>query len=152
MVMIPNRDTLLLTGSADPAGLACMAEAAGIALRRPRPLHAIPLRLEYGSWTPYLPPEDHPAFRRLKELVLETLGQDYAEQKSLLETIHGKTGEGLFVASYSSIRNKETGRLASFCMWARGVDSLLPRTDLVHLFDPDLPEGRQIPLSQPGNT
>ncbi|MGC8639691.1 MAG: hypothetical protein ACP5XB_07400 [Isosphaeraceae bacterium] len=144
VVMIPNRDTLLLTGSEDAAGLAFMTEAAALALRRPRPIHAMPLRLEYGSWTPYLPSEDHPAFRRMKELVLETLGQDYVEQKNLLETLHARTGEDLFVASYSSIQNKESGRLASFCMWARGVDSLLPRTDLVHLFDPERPEGQRL--------
>ena len=32
-------------------------------------------------------------------------------------------------------------------MWARGLDSLLPKTDLVHLFDPHRPEGQRIAAS-----
>ena len=147
VVMVPNRDTLLLTGALDAAGLAYMAETAEGVLQRPRPIHAMPIRLEYGSWTPYLPPEGHPAHHRLKQLVINALGQDYGEQKGLLDTIHQKTGEDVFVASYSAVRNKETGPLASYCIWARGVNSLLPRTDLIHLFDPERPEGQRIVAS-----
>jgi Protein of unknown function (DUF1444) len=147
VVMVPNRDTLLVAGSYDPVGLTLMAELAEKVLQQPRPIHAMPLRLEYGTWWAYLPPEDHPAAQRFKKLVIGSLGQDYGEQKGLLDTLHQKMSEDIFVASYSAVQNRETGRLASYCMWARGVESLLPRTDVVHLFDMDRPEGQKIVAS-----
>src|SRR5208283_513 len=43
IAMAPNRDTLILTGSDDEAGLACMAAVAEMALNSPRPLHGLAL-------------------------------------------------------------------------------------------------------------
>jgi hypothetical protein len=68
VLMVPNRDTLLLTGSDDVAGLAVMAAAAGEATEHPRPIHAIPVRLEFGSWSPFLPPEGHPSHQDFKRI------------------------------------------------------------------------------------
>jgi len=147
VAMIPNRDTLLLTGSDDVAGLALITAAAEQALRSPRPIFPMPIRLEYGAWTPYLPQEDHPSHARLRQLLLTARGQDFGEQRVLLEGIHQKAGEKIFVASYSVVQKQATGRLASYCMWARGMDSLLPKTDLLHLFDPQRPEGQRIAAS-----
>jgi hypothetical protein len=147
VVMIPNRDTLLLTGSDDPTGLASVLEAAEEALQLPRPIYPMPIRLEYGVWTPYLPEVDHPSHARLKQLLLTARGQDYGEQRLLLDGIYKTSGENVFVASYSVVQEKATGRFASYCMWARGMDSLLPKTDLVHLFDPAKPKGQCIAAS-----
>ena len=144
VVMVPNRDTLLLTGSADEAGLAVMASAAEEATEHPRPIHAIPVRLSYGSWSPFLPPEDHPSHQHFKLMWVRSVGQDYGEQTELLNALHEKTGEDIFVGSYSAARNEETGLITSYCVWGKGVDTLLPRTDVIHFFDPDRPEGDKI--------
>jgi len=147
VVMVPNRDTLLLTGADDEVGQGIMAAAAEEATRQPRPIHTMPIRLEYGSWTPYLPPKDHPAYLRFKQMLIKSLGQDYEEQRELLRTIHQQKSEDVFVASYSAMRNTRTGELSSYCMWAKGMDGLLPRTDLIHFLDPERPDGQKLAAS-----
>jgi hypothetical protein len=147
VVMVPNRDTLLLTGSEDEAGLGIMAAAAEAATQQPRPIHTMPIRLEFGSWTPFLPPKELPAYLRFKQMMINSQGQDYEEQRALLTTTHQKQSEDIFVASYSAMRNTRTGELASFCTWTRGVDSLLPRTDLIHLVDLERPDGQKVVAS-----
>ncbi len=149
VAMVPNRDTLLLTGSQDEAGLEIMAIAAEKAIQQPRPIHAMPLRLEFGAWTPFLPPKEMAAYARCKQLVVNSLGQDYAEQKRLLTATSHKLDDDLFVASYGVMRNTRTGELASFCTWTRGVDSLLPKTDLIHFVDIERPEGQNLVASAP---
>jgi len=105
------------------------------------------IRLEFGSWTPFLPPKELPAYLRFKQMLINSLGQDYEEQRALLTTTHQKQSEDVFVASYSAMRNTRTGELASYCMWARGVDSLLPRTDLIHFLDPERLDGQKVAAS-----
>ena len=145
--MVPNRDTLLLTGSEDVVGLDLVAAAAEEAVRQPRPINAMPIRLEYGSWTPFLPPKEFPAYARFRQMAVNSLGQDYEEQRALLTTTYQQQSDDAFVASYSAMRNTRTGELASFCTWTRGVDSLLPRTDLVHLVDLERPDGEKVAAS-----
>ena len=109
VVMVPNRDTLLLTGSEDEVGLGIMAAAAEEATQQPRPIHTMPIRLEFGSWTPFLPPKELPAYLRFKQMVINSLGQDYEEQRALLTTTHQQQSDDVFVASYSAMRNTRTG-------------------------------------------
>ncbi len=144
VVMVPNRDTLLLTGSDDEVGLGVMAAAAEEAAQQPRPIHTMPIRLEFGSWTPFLPPRELPAYLRFKQMVINSLGQDYEEQRALLTTTLQRQSDNVFVASYTAMRNTRTGELATHCMWARGVDSLLPRTDLIHFLDPERSDGQKV--------
>ena len=40
---------------------------------------------------------------------MQSAGQDYSEQKELLDRLHEKTGEDVFVASYSVMQHKDTG-------------------------------------------
>jgi len=147
VVMVPNRDTLLLTGSEDEVGMGIMAAAAEESVQQPRPILAIPIRLEFGVWTPFLPPKESPAYLRFKQMAINSLGQDYEEQRALLTTAIQKQGDDVFVASYSAMRHTRTGELASFCTWTRGVDSLLPRTDLIHLVDLERPDSPKVVAS-----
>ncbi|WP_165229882.1 hypothetical protein [Aquisphaera insulae] len=147
VVLIPNRDTLILTGSEDPSGQMVLVAAAAGALERPRPLHAFPLRLEYGTWTPYLPPEDSPAHRPIQSLILGVMARDYHDQQELLQGLYRANGEGISVASYSALQDRESGRLASSCLWGRGLDSLLPRTDIVCFADASQPDGKTLVAS-----
>ena len=149
VVMVPNRDTLLLTGSEDEVGLGIMAAAAEEAAQQPRPIHTMPIRLEFGSWSPYLPPRELPSYLKFKQMLINSLGQDYEEQKALLNKSQ-KTGNSQIVAaSFAAMRNTHTGELASYCIWARGLESLLPRTDLIHFIDPQQPDGQKVVASAP---
>ena len=42
-----------------------------------------------------------------------------------------------FVASFSAIQREEDDQVFSYCVWGDGVDSLLPRTQLVMLATKD---------------
>jgi uncharacterized protein YtpQ (UPF0354 family) len=136
VVMVPNRDLLLLTGSADEEGLAAMAAIATKAVDHPRPNTAVAFTLLDEDWQPFLPEPQMPVYEALATQRLLSLGQDYAEQKQYLDELHKKTGEDIWVAPFDALRDKASGRVVSHCLWTRGVESLLPRTDLVHFAVP----------------
>ena len=130
VAMVPNRDALLITGEDDEAGLAILAELAAKGLEEGYPLSGIPLVLDEDGWADWAPPAGHPLRERFHALRLRWLGPEYAEQKELLDAVHERQGEGVFVASFSAVE-KEGGALASYCVWGEGVDTLLPVTDKV---------------------
>ena len=136
IAMVANRDTLILTGSENPAGLKIMAVRARQAMEEPRPIWPVPLRLVDDEWTEWLPPASHLLHRDFATLRLQALGQQYAEQKELLDAHYRRSGRDMFVASFSGAQNNQTGELRSYCVWSDGVQSLLPQTDLVYFFQP----------------
>ncbi len=129
IAMVPNRDTLVITGSDDAAGLDVMCKLAEESFEKPRPISTIALRLEGDAWESWLPPRQSPSFAKFHELRLRTVGMEYNDQKELLDQIHQHTGEDVFVASFSALQNKATGRLSSYSIWSQGISSLLPQTD-----------------------
>jgi hypothetical protein len=131
VVMIPNRDTLLLTGSEDAKGLTLLAALAAKALDDPRSISGIALRWDGAQWAPFLPDSAHPASRQYQGMWVQTLGPDYTQQKELLNALHERTGDDVFVASYNAVQNNDTGRIRTYSVWSQGVDTLLPRTDTV---------------------
>jgi hypothetical protein len=131
VIAIPNRDTLILTGSQDEAGLKALVGLTSKALEGPRPMFGPPLVLSEGTLLPLLPEPGGPAYWELKTLCLECLGTNYNSQKDLINALHEKEGTDIFVASFSSMENKEKGALRSYSSWAAGVDTLLPRTDAI---------------------
>ena len=130
IAMIPNRENLIVAGSEDVAGLAGMLKMAAKALEEPRPISGIALRLDGDEWTPWLPPPSHPAYKDFQRLQLQTLGQDYAQQKDLLDKLNAKNGEDVFVATFSAIQSPD-GRLFSYATWTETTNSLLPKTDVL---------------------
>ena len=130
VAMIPNRDSILITGSDDPVGLVTMAELAAKGLEQPYSLSGVPLILDDGEWTDWMPPVDHPSYTRFRELELNFIGSEYAEQKQLLDTAHERGGIDIFVASFSAA-TRQDGSQVSFCVWGDGVDALLPVTHKV---------------------
>ena len=64
---------------------------------------------------------------------MQSSDQDYAEQKELLDQFHEKTGEDVFVASFSVMQHKDTGHHTSYCVWPEGPISLLPRAERIVL-------------------
>jgi hypothetical protein len=130
VVMVPNRDSILITGSDDTVGLELMAEMAIRGLEQPYSLSGTPLILDDGEWVDWMPPGDHPCHRRFRELELNFVGSLYAEQKQLLDAAHERGGIDIFVASFSEATRPDGSRV-SFCVWGDGVDALLPVTHKV---------------------
>jgi hypothetical protein len=136
VVVLPNRDTLLLAGSADDDALVRMGRLTEEAVEQSRFVSGVAVRLEGDAWVPYLPEPGHPAHELFRGNATRSMARDYATQKDALETLYEKTEEDVFVATCSVMVKKETGEVRSYGVWSEGVDSLLPRTDIVALFRP----------------
>lgn len=132
VAMVPNRDTLLLTGSEDPEGLAMMVEIAGRAFEEaPRPLTATAVRLDGDRWLPWMPPAHHPQFQSFKMLEVKSTLSEYADQKELLAELYQRRGEDVYLAEFSAMQNNQSGQITSYCVWSESVSTLLPRADKV---------------------
>lgn len=131
VAMVPNRDALFVTGSDDEEGLGMMAKLAEQAQGEGYPLIGVPLVLDDGDWVEWKPPADHPHHQAFRELRLNWIGPVYAEQKELLDATLEKTGDDVFISSFSALET-EAG-LFSYCVWGEEVRSLLPVTDKVAL-------------------
>jgi len=127
--MVPNRDTLVVTGSEDAAGLEVMCKIAQDSFEKPRPISTVALRLAGDDWESWLPDPSSPVYAKFHELRLRTVGMEYNDQKELLDQIHESTSQDLFVASFSAVQQKDTGRMTSYSVWSQGVPTLLPETD-----------------------
>ncbi len=136
VAIVANRDTLILTGSENAAGLKTMAVRARQAMEEPRPIWPVPLRLVDDEWTAWLPPLGHVLYSDFATLRLQSLGQQYAEQKELLDAGYHRLGRDVSVGSFSGAQNSQTGEVRSYCVWSDGVQSLLPQTDLIYFFQP----------------
>lgn len=123
---VPDRGTLIVSGSEDYAGLAMMAKICEKTQDLPRPVSSIPVILQGKQWCTYSPEQGHPEYESFKNLRIIEQGRDYAEQKSLLEAWCEKTGNDLFVAGYIATRNNKTGAYNSYCAWTEGIPTLLP--------------------------
>ena len=134
IAMVPNREILAITGSEDSSGLERMIALAEESVRHERYVSGLAFRLEAGdAWNAWLPPHKHPLYQRFKALHTQSIGQDYHEQKELLEREYQNTGQNLFVASYSGLTHQETGEITSYCVWGENVVTLLPRADRIFL-------------------
>ena len=133
--MVPHRDVLVVTGSEDVDGLAKMAELAEAATSDTRFMTAIPVRLQWDEWVPFRLPEGHSLHSRFEYLRYLSITRDYDEQKTLLDQLHERNDEAVFVASYTATQNSETGKVSSYCIWSKDVLTLLPEADVVHFFD-----------------
>ena len=145
VAMVPDRNVLLVTGSDDAEGLRRIAaEAKHILEHSPRPMSGFAFILDGDTWQPFMPPADCPAYGELAVLAVQSMASMYGEQQGLMDAIHERGGTSVYVATYDAVQEEDTGRVRSRCTWTRGVDSLLPETDMVALVDTDLAEGDQM--------
>src|SRR4029079_1237660 len=90
IAMVPNRDTLVITGSDDSAGLQIMAKIAEDSFQKPRPISTVALKLAGDEWESWLPDAHSPAHAKFRELRLRTIGMEYNDQKELLDQINAQ--------------------------------------------------------------
>ena len=131
VAMVPNRDTLIVAGSEDIDALKGMLSLAKDAFQKPRPISGVALRFDGDEWVPWLPETSHPLFQDFRTHQVEWHGQDYHDQKELLDKLHEQTNQDIFVASFSLMQNQKTGENTTFCTWAKDVLSFLPRTERI---------------------
>lgn len=141
VAMVPNRDTLLVTGSADSAGLARMAEIATAAMDEPYWVSGLPVRLTDGGWARFMLDAEHPSFQDFKSLRTRSIGVDYGEQQETLSRQYELEDSETFVSSYFMSENRGTREYVSCCVWTDGVIQVLPKTDVVAFMFSDAPEG-----------
>lgn len=136
VAMVPNRDTLIVTGSEDEHGLEIMSKIAEDSYDKPRPISTVALRMEGDEWQPWLPPRSASLFAKFNELRLRTVAAEYNDQKELLDEVHAASGGGLYVAQFNAMQNKASGQVTSYSVWSEGLDILLPQTDSIFFFRP----------------
>jgi hypothetical protein len=131
VAMVPNRSILLVAGDEDPDALVRMATLATEQLQEPRPLSGTAVRLEGNRWESFLPAPDHPAYDLLRQAAMRTIAIDYAEQKRVLDALHAKSGQDVFVASLMSVPRDDKG-VCTGTTWVETVtDALMPKADVV---------------------
>jgi Protein of unknown function (DUF1444) len=136
VAMVPNRDTLVITGSEDEHGLAILAKLAEDSYEKPRPISTVAMRLEGEEWMPWLPPRSSPSFAKYHELRLRTIGAEYNDQKELLDEVHSASRADVSVAQFNAMQNKASGQVTSYSVWSEGLDIMLPQTDSIFFFRP----------------
>ncbi len=139
---VPGRDYLLVAGSDDANALGAMIGIAEQAIALPKAITPEMFRLEGASWRPFTLASDHPQASQHDRLVKAMLSADYEEQKALIDQLLQKSGADIFVAKYTAVERE--GAISSWCSWAPCV-SLLPRTDVIAIFDADSSTGEGQP-------
>jgi hypothetical protein len=140
VVLLPNRDTLLVVGSEDAAGLGWALEGAMEFLDEdPRALNGCPLRLRNYQWEPFAPRTGHPVHPLLARIQRRRLKDEYNHQKLLLDRRHGRMGKAITVAPFH-LERTEGGQTASFTVWSEAMgEAWLPEADRVRLDGPGAP-------------
>jgi hypothetical protein len=131
VVLLPNRDRLLVTGSEDRHGVEIVTLLAQQLLTHPRPVTGLAFRLCNDEWTCWLPDEDHPAYALLKSLGLQSRQQDYLEQRPMLQQWLAQNQCDAEVAEFRVHGARAKQPPTSFCVWCEGQTQLLPETDRV---------------------
>ncbi len=133
IAMAPGREMLIVAGSEDMPALEAMVALTKKAFDKPRMVSGVALRLDGDEWVSWMPDANHPLYDDFRALRIQSFGHDYAEQKELLDELHEKTSEDVFVASYSVMQHKDSGHRTSYCVWTEGTASLLPQVERIVL-------------------
>jgi len=146
VAMVPNRMCLLVTGDNDVEGIAAMiATAEKILIEDTRPLGSEMFRAVEQGWKTWQPEGANGI--RLHNLQLRMRASDYAHQKRALDHRINLTGEDVFVATFSLAQRQGVERIHSLSVLTKGVDTLLPKTDLIYLTNLETKETISVPWS-----
>lgn len=132
VAMVPNRDTLLITGSESQVGLTMMIEMAATELQEnPRPLLATMLIFRDGQWEDWELPQSHPSHEEYRRCFLGWRQFEYDNQQKVLDEIYQRELIDCFNAAFTVISKED--RHMSYCVWTEGIVNSLPKTDLIAL-------------------
>lgn len=144
----PNGNHLIVTGAEDGEGLALsLLFAMKVLAEEPRPMSALPLVRRGGEWVDLELPRGHALEPLLRRARVSELHHVYAEQARLLERVHERSGSDVYVAKYNGLcgeKNDDYDDYTSHSLWAKGVVTLLPRSERVLFFDDERPRTERI--------
>jgi uncharacterized protein YtpQ (UPF0354 family) len=146
VAFLPNRNRLWITGDMDTEGLRRILEAGKEShFKEGHPLSPDLYILAGDIWARYVP--EKPVLRELcLSIKRDRDALDYHQQKENLEKLHQKEATDIFVASYSVFERQQDKSQYSICVWSKGVDSLLPKTDrIVFLIDSERADFISVP-------
>lgn len=139
VLFLPHRDHLIVTGSNDARGLERAVELVDDRLELPRPNSGRGWRLTARGLEPWEPE----AGSRAAFLRADALRADYNEQKAALETKFDADGSDVFVGTVLEVEDDDDG-VHHYCVWTKGAETLMPRTEYVVFVDLDKPEGKRV--------
>jgi hypothetical protein len=134
VVMIPTRGRFLVGPSQSVAAQLKMIDFSLNSLQQDgRPVSAGMYKISDGLIVQYVP-QHAEVVALLDQLKKMHLLDEYGSQKNMLEKIHENEEEEIFVATFNLYKNDATGRITSHATWSKDVKTLLPKTDLITLF------------------
>lgn len=136
VVLPANRDTLLIAGEHDAAGLSILLDVAMQCANQPRLDTLQPVVLREDGYEDWWPADSHPLAAAWGELAVRNRGSAYAELKELLEATWQRDAIDRFIPSFGAVQIDESTRPLSYSVWAP-VDGVLPEADLVNVVSPD---------------
>ncbi|MGX9775421.1 hypothetical protein ACWYXN_18205 [Janthinobacterium aestuarii] len=131
LVMVPTRGRFLLASSNNVAGqLAMVALADKLAQDEGRHVSAAMYGVRQGKIVACDPADAAvaTALRRFQTMLRE---HHYKEQKVEWDQINEHAGEDIFIAGYLLKQAEGSEHIITMSAWTQGVDTLLPRTDVV---------------------
>ncbi len=131
VVALPNRNTLIVTGADDDAGLDELLSQHKLGLQDPRPVMRSVFVLGEGGWAPFSPRPGHPLAVEFNTLHAQALATMHADQKELLTEVFEAEERDVFIATWNPMLNPDTGAIRSYATWTQGVTTLLPKTESV---------------------
>lgn len=136
LVMIPTRGRFLLASSHNVAGQLRMVALAD-KLMQDEGRHVSPAM--YGVRQGKIvacQPADAAVAAALARLQAMIRVHHYGEQKQEWDALNESTGEDVFVATCMLFQSKGSEGVVSLATWTRGIETLLPRTDIVAMVVP----------------
>jgi hypothetical protein len=109
VVCLPNRNSLLVTGSENHAGIQAMLKHAEEIVRtKPRPMNPAPLILKNGEVEDFFVAENSPIFNDVERAKKVSALFYYQQQTETLKKLYEQKGKDLFVANYTLNRLETT--------------------------------------------
>lgn len=148
IALVPTRDSFLVAtadNSQSVEMLYKLANMEGEDEAVERPLSPLPLILRDDQWQDWEPPKNHAMRSVFEHYERDFLGSLYNQQKELLEALWEDDPDASFLPTYTGAQRASDNEVFTYSVWSRGVKSLLPKTDVVMLFDAE--QGTTTPTS-----
>ncbi len=140
VIFHPGRRDLMIVSADDPEGIAMAAQFVVENQEVASPISFSPVVGSDGNWQQLDVASTHPAFEACRMLTVLDGLLTYEPQQHLLMQ---QFDDELFVASYKAVQLD--GDVMSYGVWTKGVETLLPHTDLVAIVDLETAENLMVP-------
>ncbi len=131
VIMIPTSDYILITGKNDIAGQIHILEfAQEIAENSFKPVSSNMYVIVDNAIELFIP-NNEIVKDDLQDFKAHVLRYDYLAQNEIIDELTAEHGTEIFSAQYMEAENQKIEFKFSFCTWTDGMDSLIPKTDVI---------------------